>query len=90
MSRRALGFVAGLLAGAAAGYAWWSSEQAEHRRALYDSRPLRRLAALGWLSGQPTADTVVMLREYVGWEQNPVLRRRARQLLTRFENALAS
>jgi hypothetical protein len=80
----------GLAAGAAAGYAWWTGEQAEHQRALYSPRPMRRLAALGWLSGQPTVESVVMLREYVRWEQNPVLRRRARQLLTRFENALAS
>jgi hypothetical protein len=50
---------------------------------------MRRLAALGWISGQPTAESMVMLREYLGWEQNPVLRRRARRLLARFENALA-
>ena len=50
---------------------------------------MRRLAALGWLSGRPTADTVVTLREYVGWESNAVLRRRARRLLKRIENALA-
>lgn len=90
MSRGALGFVAGLAAGAVAGYAWWTSEQSEHQRALYSNRPLRRLAALGWLSGQPSAESVVMLREYVRWEQNPVLRRRARQLLARFEHDLAS
>lgn len=35
------------------------------------------------------ADAVLVLREYLGWEKNPVLQRRARQLLTRFENALA-
>ena len=29
------------------------------------------------------------LREYLTWEQNPVLQRRARRLLARFENALA-
>jgi hypothetical protein len=50
---------------------------------------MRRLAALGWISGQPTAESVVMLREYIGWERNPVLRRRARRLLSRFEHALA-
>jgi hypothetical protein len=49
---------------------------------------MRRLAALGWISGQPTAESMVMLREYLGWEQNPVLQRRARRLLARFENAL--
>lgn len=90
MSARTVGFLVGLAAGAAAGYAWWTSEQAVHQRALYSPQRLRRLAALGWISGQPTAESVIMLREYVRWEQNPVLRRRARQLLTRFENALAT
>lgn len=89
MSRRVAGLVAGLAAGLAAGYAWWTAEQAEHQRALYDRRPMRRLAALGWLSGQQSAESVILLREYVRWEQNPVLRRRARRLLARFENALA-
>ena len=84
-----LGFVVGIAAGVAAGYAWWTREQAEHQRRLYSRRPLQRLAALGWLSGRPTAESVVLLREYVTWEQNPVLRRRARRLLARFEHALA-
>lgn len=90
MSARTVGFLVGLAAGAAAGYAWWTSEQAEHQRALYSPQKMRRLAALGWISGQPTVESVVMLREYVRWEKHPVLRRRARQLLTRFENALVS
>jgi hypothetical protein len=87
--RRSLWFALGLVGGAVAGYAWWSREQAVHQRALYSPRPMRRLAALGWLSGRPTAETVMMLREYVGWESHAVLRRRARRLLQRFENALA-
>ncbi len=89
VSKRALGFAVGLAAGAVAGYAWWTREQGRHQRALYHPRPMRRLAALGYLSGHPTVDTVMVLREYLGWEKNPVLQRRARQLLTRFENALA-
>ncbi|MDH5234948.1 MAG: hypothetical protein OEW77_08295 [Gemmatimonadota bacterium] len=89
MSRRAVGFAVAAAVGFAVGLLWWTREQEEHRRALFSPRPMRRLAALGWLSGQPTAETVVMLREYLGWESNPVLRRRARRLLSRFENALA-
>ena len=88
MIGRAAAFSVGLLGGAVAGYLWWSQEQATHQRALYSARPMRRLAALGWISGQPSAESAVTLREYLGWEQNPVLRRRARRLLTRFENAL--
>jgi hypothetical protein len=89
VSRRSVGFVLGFALGAAAGYAWWTREQRMHQRALYSSRPLKRLAALGWISGRATPDSILLLREYVGWEQNPVLRRRARRLLARFENALA-
>lgn len=84
-----LWFGAAALASFAAGMFWWAREQEQHQRALYSPRPLRRLAALGWVSGQPTAESVMMLREYLSWESNPVLRRRARRLLTRFENAIA-
>ena len=89
MSRRALWFGAAFAAAFVAGVLWWTREQEQHQRALYSPRPMRRLAALGWLSGRPSAETILMLREYLGWESNPVLRRRARRLLTRFENALA-
>lgn len=89
MSRRLWGFAFGMALGATAGYAWWTREQRERQRDLYSSRPMRRLAALGWISGRPTPDSVLLLREYIGWEQNAVLRRRARRLLARFENALA-
>lgn len=89
MSRSRVAFVVGLVAGAVAGYAWWTREQERHQRSLYHPQPMRRLAALGWLSGQPSAESVLLLREYLGWEQNPVLQRRARRLLARFENALA-
>ncbi len=87
--RRTFWFGAGLALGTVVGYNWWAREQSENSRALYSDRPLRRLAALGWVSGQPGVDSVLLLREYLTWEQNPVLRRRARRLLTRFENALA-
>jgi len=89
VNRKTLGFVVGLAAGAAVGFAWWAREQSRHQRSLYHPRPMRRLAALGWMSGQPTVDSVMVLREYLRWEKNSVLQRRARQLLTRFENALA-
>lgn len=88
-SRRSLWFGVGFSLGLAGGLTWWTREQVQHQRGLYNARPMRRLAALGWISGQPTAESVVMLREYIGWEKNPVLRRRARRLLSRFEHALA-
>ena len=89
MSRSRVAFVVGLVAGAAAGYVWWSREQERHQQALYSAKPMRRLAALGWIGREPSVESLMLLREYVGWEQNPVLQRRARRLLTRFENALA-
>ncbi len=89
MSRRALWFGVGFAGAFAAGLHWWMQEQEQHQRSLYSPRPMRRLAALGWLSGRPSAETIVTLREYVSWESNPVLRRRARRLIARFENALA-
>jgi hypothetical protein len=89
VNRRALWFGLGFVGAAVAGYHWWSQEQEEHQRALFSPRPMRRLAALGWLSGRPTAATILLLREYVRWEHNPVLNRRARRLISRFENALA-
>ncbi|MBA3854756.1 MAG: hypothetical protein C0503_10080 [Gemmatimonas sp.] len=83
-------FALGLLVGAVGGYAWWTREQSRRRQALYSPKPMRRLAALGWISGQEgSADAVLLLREYLEWEQNPVLQRRARRLLARFEHALA-
>lgn len=81
--------IVGFVAGVAAGYAWWAREQERHQQALYHPKPMRRLAALGWLSGQPSVQSVMLLREYLGWERNPVLQRRGRRLLTRLENALA-
>ncbi len=84
------GFTLGVVLGAAVGYLWWTRELSRHRAALYHPKPMRRLAALGWLSGQDvTVERLLLLREYLGWEQNPVLQRRARRLLARFEHALA-
>jgi len=84
-----LWFGLGVVTGVIAGVAWWAQAQETHRKALYNPRPIRRLAALGFISGRPTIESVTTLRDYLGWERNQVLRRRARQLLTRFEKALA-
>ncbi len=88
-ARRGTWFGVGPVAGVAAGLWWWSREQKSNQRSLYHRRPLRRLAALGWISGRQSVESVMMLREYLNWERNPVLPRRARRLLARFENALA-
>jgi hypothetical protein len=56
-----------------------------YRRDLFSARPLRRFAALGYLSGQPSLETARLLRDYVSWEGRSALRRRAQQVLRRIE-----
>jgi len=60
-----------------------------YRRALFSGRPLQRLSALGYLSAHPTVETVRLLRDYIAWEQQPMLRRRAEALVRRMEGKLA-
>ena len=74
----------GVLGGFTLGFVVWSRGQVAWRRALFSPRPLRRLAALGYLAGRrPTAETVHLLRDYIRWESRPVLRRRAELMLAR-------
>ncbi len=62
---------------------------ARHRRELFSSHPLRRLAALGYLGGRDaTVDTIRLLRDFVAWEPRPLIRRRAALLLARMEEQL--
>ncbi len=62
---------------------------ARHRRELFSSHPLRRLAALGYLGGRDaTVDTVRLLRDFVAWEPRPLIRRRAALILARMEQQL--
>jgi hypothetical protein len=49
---------------------------------------LRRLAALGFLAGQDGVDTVRLLRDYLAWERQPMLRRRAEAIVRRMEATL--
>jgi hypothetical protein len=68
--------------------AGWSLAQRRlvvHQRALFSPQPLRRLAALGFLAGQGGVDTVRLLHDYLAWERQPVLRRRAGALVRRME-----
>jgi hypothetical protein len=78
------GFLGGLLLGAAV----WSAQIHRSRRELFSKRPVKRLAALGYLSGQPGLDTVRILTDYVGWERNRALRRRGERVLRRLQTLL--
>ncbi len=77
----AVGFVGGV----AAGLLVWSTQVERSRRELFNRSPLRRLAALGFLAGQPGAESARLLADYVRWETRPALRRRGQQMLRRME-----
>ena len=66
-------------------------QMSRHRRDLFSSRPLRRLAALGYIAGRPASvDSVRLLRDYIAWETQPLIRRQAVQVLGRIERSLQS
>ncbi len=78
----------GLAAGLAAGFYWAQSRQERHRQQLFSASRASRRAALGWLAGDQSAETVRLLREYVRWEREPRLRRRGTAVLRRLEASL--
>jgi hypothetical protein len=89
MRSRALLFEGGLVAGAVAGWVLAQRRLESHQRDLFSPRPLRRLAALGYLAGQAGVDTIRLLRDYLAWERKPMLRRRALAILRGLEATLA-
>ena len=57
-----------------------------HQRDLFSPRPIRRLAALGHMSGnEATVRSVQLLRDYVAWEPRNLLRKRGEAVLARME-----
>ncbi len=89
MRRRPLVFVAAAAAGFLAGAALAQRSMGRWRSALFSARPLRRLAALGYLSGHPGVEAVQVLRDYLDWEEHPALRRRAEAIVRRMEAKLS-
>jgi hypothetical protein len=89
MRSRAWPFAGGLVAGALAGWLLAQRRLSTHQRDLFSPRPLRRLGALGYLAGQTGVETVRLLRDYLAWERQPVLRRRAQTILRGLEATLA-
>jgi hypothetical protein len=75
--------------GATAGWVLAQRRLTFHRRDLFSPRPMRRLAALGYLAGQGGVETARLLRDYLSWERQTVLRRRAEAILKRLEDTLA-
>ena len=79
----------GFLGGAACGALAWSHLQKQYRRDLFSRHPLRRFAALSYLRTRPSMGTVRLLREYVAWEQKPLLRQRGVSLMRHVESKLS-
>ena len=84
----AVAAVAGFVGGVALGMIVWSQQTERSRRDLFSTRPWRRMAALGYLRGQRSAQNVRLLRDYVAWERHPRLRRRGQRILHRMEKSL--
>lgn len=80
-----LGFVGGL----SAGMLLAGQQLHRHRRNLFSQRPYERLAALSVLRGQPSVETLRLLRDYVRWEPRPLLRKRGTRILRQMERTLA-
>jgi hypothetical protein len=87
-NRSTFAVTAGFLSGLVFGAVVWSAQIGRSRRELFSPSPVRRLAALGYLAGQPGLDTARILTDYLGWERHPMLRRRARHLLRRMHSTL--
>jgi hypothetical protein len=79
---------AGFLSGLILGVVVWSTQIRRSRRELFSPSPLKRLAALGHLAGQPGLDSARILTDYLGWERDPALKRRAVRLLRRMQAQL--
>jgi hypothetical protein len=80
----AASFVGGLFLGVVV----WSTQIQRSRRDLFSKSPVKRLAALAYLSGHPGLDTARILTDYVGWERHPRLRRRGALILRQMHSNL--
>jgi hypothetical protein len=65
-------------------------QMARNQSELFSPHPLRRLAALGYLRAHPDVDNVLLLRDYLAWEERTVLRKRATAILAAMEEHLAA
>ena len=88
MGPRGKALMFGLGLGAVIGVMVAQQTMGRHRRDLFSPRPLRRLAALGYLNGHPSVESVRLLRDYLAWEPQPLLRRRAETVMRRMEARL--
>ena len=88
MGPKTKAFLIALGLGTVAGTVLAQQSISRYRRALFSDRPLKRLSALGYLTAHPSVETVQLLRDYISWEQQPMLRRRAEAIARRMEAKL--
>ncbi len=89
MTRNRTLLVAGAtLAGLSVGWLVAQGRQRYHREDLFSRLPARRAAALGYLRGRATAANIRLLQDYLRWEQEPSLRRRATLVVRQLEARL--
>ena len=88
MSARGLLFLGGALAGLALGWQMAQRRLDRHRADLFSPVERRRFDALAYLAGERSPAAARVLRDYLVWETDPGLRRRAATLLRRLEVSL--
>ena len=88
MSVRGVLLVSGALAGLVVGWQLAQRRLDRHRADLFSPEVRRRADALAFMAGERSAEAARVLREYVVWETEPGLRRRAGALLRRLEVSL--
>ena len=81
---------AGLITVGGLGVILARDQMSRHQRDLFSPHPLRRLAALGYMRGRPAVDNVLLLRDYLAWEERPMLRKKAAAILGSMEEILAA
>ena len=88
MRRRAAWFAGAAAAGFVVGALLAQRSMGRWRSSLFSTRPLRRLADLGYFSGHPGPEAVRVLLDYLAWEDHPALRRRGEAIMRRMESKL--
>ncbi|MDO8665172.1 MAG: hypothetical protein Q7J79_01070 [Gemmatimonadales bacterium] len=88
MRTRSWYFAGALAAGFVVGALLAQRSMGRWRASHFSARPVRRLAALGYLSGHPGPEAVRVLRDYLAWEEHPALRRRAESIKRHMEKKL--
>jgi len=88
VSARGLLFAGGALAGLVVGWRMAQRRIDRHRAELFSRVPGRRADALAYLAGERSEAALRVVHEYLVWERDPGLRRRAGVLLRRLELSL--